>query len=147
MKINIDCMREVLLFLEKNLTATLIDNDTAIEFNCISALDISKGMPHFKQEDVWYSLKMLAECDYIDINGIQGKDYFSMLNVESMTYAGHKFLESIRPQSVWNKTKSIISKVGSHTLGFVEDTAQKIAIEYAKSLINPVLINTPSNTQ
>lgn len=147
MKINIDCMREVLLFLEKNLTAILIDNDTAIEFNCISALDISKGMPHFKKEDVWYSLKMLAECDYIDINGIQGKDYFSMLNVESMTYQGHKFLESIRPQSVWNKTKSIISKVGSHTLGFVEDTAQKIAIEYAKSLINSVPINTPSTTQ
>lgn len=47
----------------------------------------------------------------------------------------------------WNKTKSIISKVGSHTLEFIEDTAQKIAIEYAKSLINSVPINTPSNTK
>ena len=78
---------------------------------------------------------MLAECDYINVSGVSTQKYFSMMDVNSITYAGHKFIESIRPQTIWDKTKSIISKVGTHTLKFVEDTAQKIAVEYAKSLI------------
>ena len=48
-----------------------------------------------------------------------------MMYIDSMTYAGHTFIENIRPQSVWDKTKSIISKVCSHTLEFIEDTAKK----------------------
>ena len=147
MKINLDCIRDILIYIEEHLTVPLHDNLTAIECNSLDVLNLSKDLPNYKRDDIWYSVKMLTECNYIDTRGISTQTYFSMMYIDSMTYAGHKFLESIRPQSVWDKTKSIISKVGSHTLEFIEDTAQKIAIEYAKSLINSAPINTPSNTK
>lgn len=135
MKINIDCMRDVLIYVEDHLTVILNDEETAIKCNSLDILNLSKALPNYKREDVWYSVKMLAECDYINTNGIDTQRYFAMMTIDSITYTGHKFIESIRPQPIWNKTKSIISKVGVHTLNFVEDTAQKIAVECVKSLI------------
>lgn len=136
MKINVDCMRDVLLYIEENLTVTLSDDEKAVECNSLDVLSVSEALSNYCREDVWYSIKMLAECDYIDVNGIDTQDYFALMSIDAMTYAGHKFIESIRPQTIWEKTKSIISKIGSHTLTFVEDTAQKVAIEAAKALIS-----------
>lgn len=47
----------------------------------------------------------------------------------------HKFLETIKPELIWNKTKSIISKVGVHTLNFIEDIAHDVAVESAKQAV------------
>lgn len=46
-----------------------------------------------------------------------------------------KFLETIKPELIWNKTKSIISKVGVHTLNFIEDIAHDVAVESAKQAV------------
>lgn len=48
---------------------------------------------------------------------------------------GHQFYESIKPQPIWDKTKSIVSKVGVHTLGFIEGVAHDIAVESAKQAV------------
>lgn len=46
---------------------------------------------------------------------------------------------SIQEDTVWNKTKSIISKAGNHTLSFIEETAQMIATESAKQIITVMM--------
>ena len=57
MKINIDCMRDVLIYVEDHLTVTLNDEETAIEYNSLDVLNLSKGLSDYRREDVWYSVK------------------------------------------------------------------------------------------
>lgn len=52
-----------------------------------------------------------------------------------MTIYGHNFYNSIQEDTIWNYTKHIVGKVGNHTLKFIEDTAQKVAVEMAKQAI------------
>lgn len=47
----------------------------------------------------------------------------------------HKFYESIQSEHIWDKTKSVISKVGVHTLDFIEGVARDVAVESAKQAV------------
>lgn len=60
-------------------------------------------------------------------------------NIYDISYQGHQFLESIRPESVWKKTKTIVSTVGNHSLKFIEDTAQKCAVTATATFINNMM--------
>ena len=57
----------------------------------------------------------------------------------AITYAGHEFLETIRLKTVWDKTKKVVSQVGSSTLKFVESTAQMMLTECAKQAVTSAM--------
>lgn len=133
MKLNIDCIRDIMLYLENTLEIKYDEENYEIIKSEISCMEIIEALSIYSPEDIWYSICILSSNDYIDAVGTE--EFTRDFRVTDITYTGHKFIESIKPQPIWNKTKSIISKIGTHTLKFVEDTAQKIAVEYAKSLI------------
>ncbi len=56
-------------------------------------------------------------------------------SIIDVTYRGHQFIEATRDKTIWEQTKGVIAQVGNHALQFVEDTAQKIAVEAAKALV------------
>ena len=58
-----------------------------------------------------------------------------MTEVTSVRWHSHQFLETVRPEPIWDKTKSVVSKVGVHALGFIEGVAHDIAIESAKQAV------------
>lgn len=59
--------------------------------------------------------------------------------INNITYPGHQFLNTVRPEPIWNKTKNIVAKVGNHTLAFVESVAHDIAVESAKQAITVMM--------
>lgn len=61
--------------------------------------------------------------------------YLTDLQIYSITYTGHQFLETIRPKTVWEQTKMVVSKAGSSALQFVASTAQMILAECAKQAV------------
>ena len=122
-----------MLYLENTLEIKYDEENYEIIKSEISCMEIIEALSIYSPEDIWYSICILSSNDYIDAVGTE--EFTRDFRVTDITYTGHKFIESIKPQPIWNKTKSIISKIGTHTLKFVEDTAQKIAVEYAKSLI------------
>ena len=122
-----------MLYLENTLEIKYDEENYEIIKSEISCMEIIEALSIYSPEDIWYSICILSSNDYIDAVGTE--ELTRDFRVTDITYTGHKFIESIKPQPIWNKTKSIISKIGTHTLKFVEDTAQKIAVEYAKSLI------------
>ncbi len=136
MKINDDCVRDILKYLVENLTIKL--TDTKGDFNKLS---VHKVISHFSEtysrEDVWYSLYNLEQEQYIETNGIRKHSVVGLAfaDIFNVTHKGHNFYEIIQPQSVWDKTKSVLSKVGIHTLNFVESVAHDIAVETAKEII------------
>lgn len=142
MKINEDCIRDILIYLTDNLKVEVEVLENHAHFEKIYANTVIRALDaEYDKENVWYSLYNLAELGYIegmDVNEIRKNNghNFSSMHIFNVSFRGHQFLETIRPETVWEQTKNIVSRVGVHTLGFIEDTAQKVAVESAKHLID-----------
>ena len=99
MKINHDCIRDLLLYLEENLILT-----PNLEFCSISLQElINSGQLNYPKEDIAHSAILLDEAGYIDISVLYADNYISSLDIHRITYDGYNFLDSIRPQTVWDK--------------------------------------------
>ena len=136
MKMNEDCIRDILKYLVENLTIKIDHNKGG--FNDISMLTIMKEFePKYAREDIWYSVYNLSQDRFIDTNDIRKQSMvgFAFVEIYNVTHRGHQFYETIQPESIWDKTKSVVSKVGVHTLGFVESVAHDVAVESAKQAV------------
>lgn len=114
MKLNHDCVRAVLLFLEENL-------------DCTGSIGIDNvELAGFDKNDVIYSLLKLHEAGYI--SGRFVKDISEDISgfVTEITWEGHKFLDTVRDNKVWKSTKTILSKVSSASISFVSSVASQV---------------------
>jgi hypothetical protein len=56
--------------------------------------------------------------------------------IDGLTWDGHDYLEAIRDERVWTKTKSVIKNtVGSTTMGVIKTTATEVALAMIRSVI------------
>lgn len=145
MKINEECIRDILKYLIENLTIQI--DKTRGGFNNLSLLSIMKEFENqYSREDIWYSIYNLSQDRFIETNDIrkQSLNGFAYVEVYNVTHRGHQFYETIQPEPIWDKTKSIVSKVGVHTLNFIEGTAHDIAVESAKQAISIMMTTNNS---
>ncbi len=118
MKLNHDCIRKLLLYLEENL-----EYNGKIVINSITDLKYS-------QDELIYSAEKLQEAGYIDlIETDPCGDDLPLAIVTNITYSGHTFLDNIRDNVVWSKTKSITSKIASVSLNLLSDIASKVILQ------------------
>lgn len=122
MKLNHDCIRDVLLYIEENLTYGYY-----IDFSDIEISDYSR-------EDLLYTADKLLEAGYLD--GTK-KNYIGSIKpdiqITAITWSGHQFLDNIRDDGVWKDTKRILSKFSSVSLGFVGNVASEIITSIIQS--------------
>lgn len=136
MKLNTDCIRDTLLYLEESLE---IDNRN---FTSITLTTLQEKLSKYSAEDVFYTIYNLSEARFVDCKwGVITSENFRHCDISNITYRGHQFLESVRPETIWQKTKTVASKVGVHTLEFIESVAREVAVELAKQAFSPF----PSN--
>ena len=120
MKLNNECVRDLLLYIENNTSI----NSLIV----VSQIEINK----YTNEELIYTAMKLNEAGYIKakiskfING--GADVY----VNELTWNGHKFLDNIRDDGVWKTTKEKISKFSSVSLNIIE----KVAAQVLTNLIN-----------
>lgn len=121
MKLNHDNVRCLLLSLEENLPL-----NSCIELNMSNS-----------DEDTLYSALKLLEADYINGKQVKfmGGDFLILIN--SITWTGHEFLDNIRPETSWEKSKRTASKIGGASIKILSEIASKITAE----LINTQLWN------
>ena len=114
MKLNHDCVRELMLYLEENL-------------ECSSVLSIHKiDIPKYQFEEILYTAKKLKEAGYIRSKTTVGGIDNVRMYITEITWDGHKFLDTIRDDQVWSHTKSILSKVSSASISFVSNIASQV---------------------
>ncbi len=114
MERNWETIREILIAaesLEPDKTLTLSD------------------FPLDRAHEISYHIVILEEAGFIDARIsktlARGPTNF---DVHRLTWPGHEFLDAIRDESIWNKTKSTIaSKGGSMTFELVMSVAVQIA--------------------
>lgn len=146
MQIKEECVREILGYIVKNID---YKNDVDHKLNVVPVslyelYNDKKLSEKYEQKDIMYTVLKLLEIHFIKVSDIfpQNKSVIERCTICEVTYSGHKFYESIQPEPIWNKTKSVISKIGVHTLDFIEGVAHDIAIESAKQAVTISMMKT-----
>lgn len=120
MKLNSDCVREVLLTCEE----VPINSHTPLE-----TFFSQKRLEKYSSDEIAYSMKKLVEAGFIDFKTVRvwgGPDFDGIFL--DITWNGHQFLDAIRSDTVWAKTKEKISStVGSTSLQVMGTLASTIA--------------------
>lgn len=139
MELNPDCMRLILKYCVQNIDyKELSMNQWSEKYVFLETLYACNELKNFTKKDIMYSVMKLYEYKYIILAHVvpdKGQAYIDSCTIVDVTVRGHDFYNTIQEDNIWNKTKQVFSKVGNHTLKFIEDTAQKIAVESAKQLI------------
>lgn len=144
MKYNIDCIRAVLLLLEKKLNFIITeqkDNFFTFENSEMWIQTICECLRGYDRMDVIYSIKKLYEAGYIKMYVEESeKEDFSFYRVTEITYLGHEFLENIRAGKNWKRVKNIGKAVGSFSLSILGEIAKSAVV----GLVQAALVNQGS---
>lgn len=112
-----------MLFIEDNLTYS-----TYIYVNEIQ-------LEGYTQEEIIYSADKLLDAGYI--TGTRkvflGSDGTPQIEIKSITWDGHQFLDNIRDNKVWEQTKGILSKFSSVSIGIISNVASQVISNIIKS--------------
>lgn len=125
MKLNYECMRDVLIFLEENLTLNCADD--GMEYEEMSGEDVCNGLPAYSKEDVYYSLEMLSQGGYINADDLYGDDQLLVCSVLSLNLDGHEFLAQIRDSENWSNVKKVTSAIRNFSLSAISSAAEGVA--------------------
>ena len=117
MKLNPDCVRDILFYLEEHLS---ISEDLEIEE--IDIYELKRQLKYPIQE-LANTILVLGEAEFIEIVANSSDDCISSLNIYRITCSGYQFIESIRPESVWKKDKSINGNIGSFSINTITQIA------------------------
>lgn len=123
MKLNPDCVRDVLIWLEDNLK---INEDNS--FTVMHLIDLNNGLSQYNEDEIYYTVYNLFQVHFIE-----GK--FSLLpsgipkicEIHNITWNGHQFLNNIRPKSIWDATKAGASKLGIMSISALNVLAMEIS--------------------
>ncbi len=131
MILNIDCIRDVLIYCANNIdVAKNSDGGWDIKYVTLHNLYQSELKDKYEEKEMMYAVSKLYECEFIIVKNITPKNsvYIEGCWIADRSFRGHQFLDSIKEPTTWEKTKNIIMTVGNYSLKFIEDTAQKIAV-------------------
>jgi hypothetical protein len=129
MRLDVDVLRETMLYLEKSLTVE-ISEDAVRSAGETDPLDLPKALGRKyedKPEAVLYAVRMLSDAGLVNrcvTVGAGGNWEFGMIN--DVTFAGHEFLECIRNKDTWAKTKEIARKTGCQSVSFLGQAAGNV---------------------
>ena len=128
MKLNPDCIRDVLLYLEENLS--YCEEENSIEHKSIGIHTIANELHNkhnYNTNDIYYSVEKLLEIRYIiALHESRGRNQSILTcDISDITYNGHMFLNTIRPKTIWEATKSKAKQIGGmsiHSLSMISST-------------------------
>ena len=107
MKLNPNCVRDVLLELEK----LPYQESTTIN-------ELLIALPKYSEDDISYTCLKLEEANYINLTCIRSINSCGPLirSIDDITYYGHEFLNNIHSDTIWNDVKSVGSKIGATSI-------------------------------
>lgn len=113
MKLNPDCIRDILFVVENNATYS---NDVSEE-TIFKELD-SK----YPREEILYHVR---QCEHSGLF-LKVVHYFGGFSIQDLSPYGHQFINDIRQDNNWNLTKDIAKNVGSFSLDVLKDISSQV---------------------
>jgi hypothetical protein len=115
MKRDMDLIRSVLLRLEEDIG----DRGAVYSFQYTNKKMVVEG---YADEEVSGHLAMLLNSPFVEGKRALSGEFL----VKGLTWEGREFLDSIRGNDVWQKTKAGVEKIGGVGLGFVWEIAKGV---------------------
>ena len=118
MRLNPDCIRDILFYVEENAGySEMIPFYTNLErFNI-------KLKNDYPADVILYHLELCEEYGYLTIYS----HTMGAINVKRLSVSGHEFLENIRQDTNWNKTKEVAKSAGSTSIEILSNIASNLA--------------------
>lgn len=138
MILNKECVRDTLLYIEEHCTY-YDDKRFGHMLHEVSLKELTE-CEYLKQYDydtIHYTLEKLFEGRFIQGNYIpnDAPHTFNIAYVKALSLNGHNLLDNIRPEPVWDKTKSVLHKVGDFSLGIMSQVAGEVMAAYTKKMM------------
>lgn len=122
MKRDMELIRKILLTVEEQYV------DTALYDIKVEGYDL---------KTIAYHCNILYDAGLIsNYKGFYADNELQGFGVSSLTWEGHEFIDKIRDDTVWNKTKAIIREKG---IPFVLDTVKQIATFVIETTVQSVI--------
>lgn len=115
MKLNQDLVRLLLLEIEDKTGPY-----EPLELSDISIKDCS-------YEEILYTTERLLEAGYITARPEPTKLHCNQV-IYSLTWEGHRFLDTVRDSAVWRSTKDVAKKMSSVSLNIMLHIAEQIIL-------------------
>lgn len=91
----------------------------------------------YNMKAIAYHCAILHDAGLVsDYKGNYSNSELSFFGVGRLTWAGHEFLDKIKNDAVWNKTKGVIKEKG---IPFVLDAVKEIATAITTSVIQSAI--------
>lgn len=117
MKLNYDCMREILLRMEACAYEEILPMNSLME-----------QLPQYTYEELQYNSHKLFEAGLIHALTTRsiGTVYPHIVSLVDITYDGHQFLAKIRDDKRWNLVKKGAHAVRDYSLSAISSIAEGI---------------------
>jgi hypothetical protein len=118
MRLNPDCIRDILFYIEEHT-----------DYLCWVSFPRNPQNFNIKLENdypanvILYHLELCKEYGYIEFPNSQP---MGEIQIKRLSVSGHEFLENIRNNNTWNKTKEISQKLGTSSLNFISQIASNV---------------------
>lgn len=124
MKLDPDCLRDILLLVEKKSSFEgMFSYSDFMNSDLVNKYDTGK---------IFYHIKQAAMSNLITkVTWTKDPDF----SFSDLTPEGHKFINDIRNEQNWEKTKSVAKSIGSFSI----DALKSIASGVVTSAINKLL--------
>lgn len=132
MKLNPDCVRDLMLFFEDK-TFVIQAGESGGRFHAIAPSLVKDIQPltRYSLEEILYHIIQLSESEYIvtDFKFNPHGEYsdFSLSSVFYLTPKGHEFSTSLNENRHWEKTKKILNSIGNVSLSVIEAVSSGVA--------------------
>ncbi len=123
MKLNPDCIRDILLIIE-----SLPDLK---HYYCFDSKSVSELFPDYSFDEIMYHLRQ-CELNGFLFNPSHTLNYESY-TVSDLTPKGHQFLANIRENKIWTGVKVIAGKIGSNSLDSIVQIASGVINELIRA--------------
>lgn len=141
MKLNMDCVRAVMLCAEEYTDYNHYCYFISYQKNNVNdfLLDDPETPPAYQLElektydndDLFYAVEYCVKSGFVET--LFSKDTYR-IPISRITPDGHRFLENIRSDTNWEKVKSVAKKAGSFSADVIIEIAKNVAVEAAKHL-------------
>lgn len=118
MRLNLDCMRAILIEMEK------MELNQRLPF-----CQLQRALPDYSDDDLQYCAAKLCEGGLIDavairIDGLATPYIAELIDI---LYPGHQFLEKVRDDERFSKTKAIASSLRDFSLSAICSIAEGVS--------------------
>jgi len=128
MKLNLDCMRCILLNLEDLPFRETISPD-----------QLHDVISDYSPDEIDYAILKMYEAGLVNANIENYLDGTIDIEIFDISYNGHQFLANIRENKIWSATKSVMGKVGSTSVTAAAQIATGVVTELIKQTIFPLV--------